>query len=77
MWGLSGARIKTRKRNIQVPLDPSTYSDAIVHIYAERGGDLVSLRPPALHIPLVLHRQILSAVPLQQVSYNPRIISSL
>ncbi|MCO5599252.1 hypothetical protein L7F22_053353 [Adiantum nelumboides] len=37
---LGGTRIKTRKRNIAAPLDPSSFADAIVQIYLEHGGDL-------------------------------------
>ncbi|KAL5676703.1 hypothetical protein ACJX0J_012834, partial [Zea mays] len=35
-----GTRIKTRKRNIAAPLDPASFSDAIVQIYLDNGGDL-------------------------------------
>ena len=38
----SGTRIKTRKRNIAVPLDTGTFADAVVLIYNEHKGDLVS-----------------------------------
>jgi hypothetical protein len=38
-----GTRIKTRKRNIAAPLDPASFSDAIVQIYLDNGGDLVRL----------------------------------
>eukprot|EP00850_Spirogloea_muscicola_P007180 SM000035S13160 [mRNA] locus=s35:797997:800974:- [translate_table: standard] len=37
---LGGTRIKTRKRNIQVPLDPSSFANAIVEIYLDHNGDL-------------------------------------
>ncbi|XBH85049.1 hypothetical protein VPH35_073062 [Triticum aestivum] len=37
---LGGQRIKTRKRNIAAPLDPSSFSDAIVQIYLDNAGDL-------------------------------------
>lgn len=37
-----GQRIKTRKRNIAAPLDPASFSDAIVQIYLDNAGDLVS-----------------------------------
>ncbi|CAI5515385.1 unnamed protein product [Closterium sp. Naga37s-1] len=37
---LGGTRIKTRKRNIAVPLDPTSFADAIVHIYKDHQGDL-------------------------------------
>ncbi|KAK6915764.1 W2 domain [Dillenia turbinata] len=37
---LGGQRIKTRKRNIAVPLDPATFSDAVVQIYLDNAGDL-------------------------------------
>lgn len=37
---LGGARIKTRKRNIAAPLDPTTFADAVVQIYLEHEGDL-------------------------------------
>ncbi|OAE21362.1 hypothetical protein AXG93_891s1100 [Marchantia polymorpha subsp. ruderalis] len=37
---LGGTRIKTRKRNIAVPLDPSSFADAVVQIYLEHQGDL-------------------------------------
>jgi hypothetical protein len=37
---LGGTRIKTRKRNIAVPLDTATFSDAVVQIYNEHQGDL-------------------------------------
>ncbi|CAI7831110.1 unnamed protein product [Closterium sp. NIES-54] len=37
---LGGTRIKTRKRNIAVPLDPTSFADAIVHIYTDHQGDL-------------------------------------
>eukprot|EP00246_Nothoceros_aenigmaticus_P011296 TRINITY_DN301_c0_g1_i1.p1 TRINITY_DN301_c0_g1~~TRINITY_DN301_c0_g1_i1.p1 ORF type:complete len:412 (+),score=99.72 TRINITY_DN301_c0_g1_i1:296-1531(+) len=37
---LGGTRIKTRKRNIAVPLDPSTFADAVVKIYVKHDGDL-------------------------------------
>jgi hypothetical protein len=36
-----GTRIKTRKRNIAAPLDPASFSDAVVQIYLDNGGDLV------------------------------------
>ncbi|GMP21786.1 hypothetical protein ACSBR2_006959 [Camellia fascicularis] len=37
---MSGTRIKTRKRNIAAPLDPSTFADAVVQIYLDNAGDL-------------------------------------
>ncbi|XP_052189412.1 uncharacterized protein LOC127799425 isoform X1 [Diospyros lotus] len=37
---LGGTRIKTRKRNIAAPLDPATFSDAVVQIYLDNAGDL-------------------------------------
>lgn len=37
---LGGTRIKTRKRNIAAPLDPSTFADAVVQIYLDNAGDL-------------------------------------
>ncbi|XP_059665595.1 uncharacterized protein LOC132311613 [Cornus florida] len=37
---LGGTRIKTRKRNIATPLDPATFSDAVVQIYVDNAGDL-------------------------------------
>ncbi|KAJ6802393.1 basic leucine zipper and W2 domain-containing protein 2-like [Iris pallida] len=37
---LGGTRIKTRKRNITVPLDPASFADAVVQIYLEHTGDL-------------------------------------
>ncbi|CAM6051618.1 unnamed protein product [Sphagnum compactum] len=37
---LHGTRIKTRKRNIAVPLDTATFADAVVQIYVEHDGDL-------------------------------------
>lgn len=37
---LGGTRIKTRKRNIAVPLDPSSFADAIIQIYTEHQGNL-------------------------------------
>ncbi|EFJ31357.1 hypothetical protein SELMODRAFT_145222 [Selaginella moellendorffii] len=37
---LGGTRIKTRKRNIAIPLDPSSFADAIVQIYLDHAGDL-------------------------------------
>ncbi|EEC84251.1 hypothetical protein OsI_30699 [Oryza sativa Indica Group] len=37
---LGGQRIKTRKRNIAAPLDPASFSDAIVQIYLDNAGDL-------------------------------------
>eukprot|EP00270_Netrium_digitus_P001656 TRINITY_DN1180_c0_g2_i1.p1 TRINITY_DN1180_c0_g2~~TRINITY_DN1180_c0_g2_i1.p1 ORF type:complete len:413 (-),score=59.86 TRINITY_DN1180_c0_g2_i1:405-1643(-) len=40
---LGGTRIKTRKRNIAVPLDPSSFADAIIAIYQEHQGDLESV----------------------------------
>lgn len=38
----SGAQIKTRKRNIAVPLDPSSFADAVVEIFqdSKEGDDL-------------------------------------
>lgn len=39
----SGTRIKTRKRNIAAPLDPAAFADAVVQIYLDNAGDLVSL----------------------------------
>ena len=39
----SGTRIKTRKRNIAAPLDPAAFSDAVVQIYLDNAGDLVSV----------------------------------
>jgi hypothetical protein len=41
VWLCSGTRIKTRKRNIAVPLDTATFGDAVVQIYLEHHGDLV------------------------------------
>lgn len=38
-----GTRIKTRKRNIAAPLDPAAFSDAVVLIYLDNAGDLVSV----------------------------------
>ncbi|KAL0358775.1 UNVERIFIED_CONTAM: hypothetical protein Sangu_0726900 [Sesamum angustifolium] len=38
---LGGTRIKTRKRNIAAPLDPASFSDAVVQIYLDNAGDLV------------------------------------
>jgi hypothetical protein len=35
-----GQRIKTRKRNIAAPLDPASFSDAIVQNYLDNAGDL-------------------------------------
>ncbi|MBA0630056.1 hypothetical protein Godav_002189, partial [Gossypium davidsonii] len=37
-----GTRIKTRKRNIAAPLDPSAFADAVVQIYLDNAGDLAS-----------------------------------
>ncbi|XP_022946474.1 basic leucine zipper and W2 domain-containing protein 2-like [Cucurbita moschata] len=37
---LGGTRIKTRKRNITIPLDPASFSDAVVQIYLDNAGDL-------------------------------------
>ncbi|CAL0299975.1 unnamed protein product [Lupinus luteus] len=37
---LGGTRIKTRKRNIAAPLDPASFSDAVVQIYLDNSGDL-------------------------------------
>ncbi|XP_010927633.1 uncharacterized protein [Elaeis guineensis] len=37
---LGGTRIKTRKRNITAPLDPSAFADAVVQIYLDNAGDL-------------------------------------
>ncbi|XP_047316264.1 protein krasavietz-like [Impatiens glandulifera] len=37
---LGGTRIKTRKRNITVPLDPAAFADAVVQIYVDNAGDL-------------------------------------
>lgn len=37
---LGGTRIKTRKRNIAVPLDPSSFADAVVQTFQEHKGDL-------------------------------------
>ena len=38
----SGAQIKTRKRNIAVPLDPASFADAVVEIFqdSKEGDDL-------------------------------------
>uniref|UniRef100_A0A2P2M4G1 eIF4-gamma/eIF5/eIF2-epsilon domain-containing family protein n=2 Tax=Rhizophora mucronata TaxID=61149 RepID=A0A2P2M4G1_RHIMU len=36
----SGTRIKTRKRNITVPLDPAAFADAVVQVYLDNAGDL-------------------------------------
>jgi hypothetical protein len=47
-----GTRIKTRKRNIAAPLDPASFSDAIVQIYLDNGGDLVR---PSLGVPSASH----------------------
>ena len=41
VWLGSGTRIKTRKRNITIPLDPASFSDAVVQIYLDNAGDLV------------------------------------
>jgi hypothetical protein len=40
LFDCSGTRIKTRKRNIAVPLDTATFGDAVVQIYLEHHGDL-------------------------------------
>ncbi|KAJ3701619.1 hypothetical protein LUZ61_005324 [Rhynchospora tenuis] len=37
---LGGQRIKTRKRNIAAPLDPTAFADAVVQIYLDNAGDL-------------------------------------
>eukprot|EP00897_Mesotaenium_endlicherianum_P009042 jgi/Mesen1/8166/ME000438S07269 len=37
---LGGTRIKTRKRNIAVPLDPTSFANAVVQIYLEHQGNL-------------------------------------
>ena len=47
----SGTKIKTRKRNIAVKLDPSSFSDAIVAIYNDYDGDRVSQASP---LPIAL-----------------------
>ena len=47
-----GTRIKTRKRNIAAPLDPASFSDAIVQIYVDNGGDLVR---PSLGVPFSIY----------------------
>lgn len=39
----SGTTIKTRKRNIAVPHDPSKFANAIVQLYTSHDGDLVSI----------------------------------
>lgn len=52
-----GTRIKTRKRNIAAPLDPASFSDAIVQIYLDNGGDLVR---PSLGVPFASHMLFLS-----------------
>ncbi|CAI9759771.1 unnamed protein product [Fraxinus pennsylvanica] len=38
--GNRGTWIKTRKRNIVAPLDPASFSDAVVQIYLDNAGDL-------------------------------------
>ncbi|CAI9781574.1 unnamed protein product [Fraxinus pennsylvanica] len=38
--GNRGTWIKTRKRNIAAPLDPASFSDAVVQIYLDNAGDL-------------------------------------
>lgn len=43
MCTYSGQRIKTRKRNIAAPLDPAAFADAVVQIYLDNAGDLVSI----------------------------------
>ena len=45
VWLDSGTRIKTRKRNITIPLDPASFSDAVVQIYLDNAGDLVIVAP--------------------------------
>jgi hypothetical protein len=50
----SGTRIKTRKRNIAAPLDPSSFADAIVQIYLEHEGDLVCNKA-VLRLILFIH----------------------
>ena len=45
VWLGSGTRIKTRKRNITIPLDPASFSDAVVQIYLDNAGDLVIVAP--------------------------------
>ncbi|RAL41950.1 unnamed protein product [Cuscuta campestris] len=37
---LGGTRIKTRKRNIAAPLDPSAFADVVIQIYLDSAGDL-------------------------------------
>jgi hypothetical protein len=49
LFDCSGTWIKTRKRNIAVPLDIATFGDAVVQIYLEHHGDLVTyfvMMPP-------------------------------
>jgi hypothetical protein len=40
---LGGTRIKTRKRNIAVPLDPSSFADEVVKIYLSHEGNLENI----------------------------------
>jgi len=39
-------------RNIAAPLDPASFSDAIVQIYVDNGGDLVR---PSLGVPFLIY----------------------
>lgn len=40
---LGGARIKTRKRNIAVPLDPASFADAVIQIFSDASEEGASL----------------------------------
>jgi hypothetical protein len=67
-----GTRIKTRKRNIAAPLDPASFSDAVVQIYLDNGGDLVRRFNHflGLHIKLMFMEVLLVICALQMLSWH-------
>jgi uncharacterized protein YfaA (DUF2138 family) len=68
----SGAQIKTRKRNIAVPLDPGSFADAVVQIFqdSKEGDDLEKNLQAAVKASYCYfaHRRILLSLILSRCS---------
>lgn len=58
----SGTRIKTRKRNIAAPLDPAAFADAVVQVYLDNAGDLVTIHVYNLAIRIAVCMRLDSVV---------------